>query len=451
MPEAVDLGFAVRQPPAQAIAYFRSKGYAISWDWHDVWQQSHAQAFTVAKATKLEVLRTIRQSADRAITEGITLKQFADELEPRLRKLGWWGKHVKEGPDGTAQLVQLGSHHRLKTIFRQNLASAYNAGRYREQARQAKLAIGARPYWQYVAVLDGRTRDHHRALHGKVFRHDDPIWDTIYPPNGWNCRCRVRTLSDNALNRRGLKVESSKGKLKKFEQQAAVDKTTGEVITEPAVRYVGKDATGRQVMFAPDAGFGYNPGRARPIYDLEGQLPDAIGSAGGRKVALLKPDQKTFKDYGLPSARDLAERTDLPPAPAMLPKDKSVADARRTLKRELLGEQDHRVVTTPIEVVEIHEDLLSHIIEDRSVRREQFSKFISLTLRTPDEIWLSEYQNGYFRKRYFKMFRSDKGKNFLAIVRENTDGTLLWTTFPSSARYFDRHRRGALLYKKAGG
>jgi hypothetical protein len=24
---------------------------------------------------------------------------------------------------------------------------------------------------------------------------DDPIWDTWWPPNGWNCRCQIRLLS----------------------------------------------------------------------------------------------------------------------------------------------------------------------------------------------------------------------------------------------------------------
>ena len=34
-------------------------------------------------------------------------------------------------------------------------------------------------------------REEHRALHGITLPPSDPFWDTHYPPNGWNCRCRV--------------------------------------------------------------------------------------------------------------------------------------------------------------------------------------------------------------------------------------------------------------------
>ena len=51
------------------------------------------------------------------------------------------------------------------------------------------------PYWQYVAVNDSRTRESHRKLHGRVYAADDPVWDTLYPPLDYRCRCRVRPLS----------------------------------------------------------------------------------------------------------------------------------------------------------------------------------------------------------------------------------------------------------------
>lgn len=201
MPEKIDLKFAIGLPPEKAVEYFKSKGYAFSWDWTDVWKEAHAKAFTVAKVARMDVLQDIRGMVQKAISDGITFEQFRKELEPRLKAKGWWGK-TWVGDEKGGQKVQLGSPWRLKTIFETNVQTAYMAGRYQEMMGMTDT----RPYWEYVAVLDGRTRPWHRALHGLVFRFDDPFWNKYYPPNGFKCRCRVRSLSEKNMQDRGLSV-----------------------------------------------------------------------------------------------------------------------------------------------------------------------------------------------------------------------------------------------------
>ena len=46
-------------------------------------------------------------------------------------------------------------------------------------------------YLQYRTVRDNRVRDEHKQLEGIILPIDSPVWDIIYPPNGWNCRCDV--------------------------------------------------------------------------------------------------------------------------------------------------------------------------------------------------------------------------------------------------------------------
>lgn len=66
-----------------------------------------------------------------------------------------------------------------------------------------------RPYWQYDAVNDAHTRPSHLAMDGRVFPADSEVWNTWFPPNGFRCRCTVKTLSKRQVEARGLKVEQT--------------------------------------------------------------------------------------------------------------------------------------------------------------------------------------------------------------------------------------------------
>ncbi|HOI51914.1 MAG TPA: hypothetical protein PLN02_06015, partial [Azonexus sp.] len=57
-------------PPRKAVEYLKSKGYAITWHWEELWQEAQAQAFTVAKATRLDILQDIREAVEKALAEG---------------------------------------------------------------------------------------------------------------------------------------------------------------------------------------------------------------------------------------------------------------------------------------------------------------------------------------------------------------------------------------------
>lgn len=79
-------------------------------------------------------------------------------------------------------------------------------GRHRRERQWATRRT--RPLWEYVAKVDAMSRPSHAALDGKVWRAEDPIWQTIYPPNGRGCRCRVRALTEEDVAERGLQVNT---------------------------------------------------------------------------------------------------------------------------------------------------------------------------------------------------------------------------------------------------
>ncbi|EIO6651660.1 minor capsid protein, partial [Escherichia coli] len=253
MAQGIDLGYAATLPSKEAVAYFRAKGVHISWNWFETDADVHARSFTAARVARLDVLTTLQAEVQRAVDEGISQKAFISTLTPRLQKLGWWGKQIVVDSAGNAEEVQLGSPRRLALIYNVNTRVAYNAGRYTQMMNNTDT----HPFWQYVAVMDSRTRPAHSALNGLVFRYDDPFWNTHYPPNGWNCRCRVRPLSQVRLDAMGLSVSSGQDHLSTRNVEAGVDKQTGEVREMPVTTY----SDGTRTM-TPDVGWSYNPGSA---------------------------------------------------------------------------------------------------------------------------------------------------------------------------------------------
>lgn len=211
---------AGRLAPEKAIVFFRKKGFKITWDWRETLGKANNATFTVAKAMNMDVLMDVRKMVDKALTEGITFKQFAKELEPMLVKRGWWGSQIVDG-----KRVQLGSMHRMNTIYQTNTQSAYNAGRWDTQFRDRKR----RPYLRLNEVLDPSTRATHEAVSGTVAKIDSAFWDTWTPPNGFNCRGRTQSLT-----------------LKQGQSDVTRDKKAG---------------IKRPVRSKPDKGFDNNPGK----------------------------------------------------------------------------------------------------------------------------------------------------------------------------------------------
>ncbi|MDK4535358.1 phage minor head protein [Kingella kingae] len=235
--------------PENAIAYLKQKRVDVSWDWQDMLDDAHVAAFTVAKTASMDVANDIYQAVVKAAEQGQPFKDFERELTPVLQSKGWWGKQEHPNPDmGEIQNVQLGSPYRLKTIYLTNLQSAYMAGRYAEMV----AAKDTHPYWQYVAINDKRTRETHRLLHGHVYAADDPVWDSLYPPLDYRCRCRVRPLS----RERGESQVLPSPKLETITVDIGENKHTGEQ------RYAQR--TGIRVdgqFIAPNAGFNANQGQ----------------------------------------------------------------------------------------------------------------------------------------------------------------------------------------------
>jgi SPP1 gp7 family putative phage head morphogenesis protein len=242
---SVDLSYAMGLKPDAGIKYFESKGYTIGFNWYDVEARAHDTAFTVAGILKQDILGDIRTALQKALEDGTTLADVKKNLIPLLEQKGWLGKRLVADSDGVLEGRQL-MPRRLDGIFQNNMQAAYNAGRYVEQLKNK----AARPYLERIGILDHRIRPTHYALHGFVAHIDDPIWQIIYTPDGFRCRCRVRSRSAADVGRLGLMVQSSEGRIVEVEQP------WGKNETRMVKAFKKPDGS----LYVPDAGFGHNPG-----------------------------------------------------------------------------------------------------------------------------------------------------------------------------------------------
>lgn len=167
------------KPPQfkDAVDFFRRKVPMTDAQFDRMAKRSRDRAFTVADVTNLQVLNDVWKSLDRAIDRGTDFGTWKEAVGPALRE-AWAGD--KPG--------------RLENIFRTNVQSAYNAGRWFEMNEPDTLEI--RPYFRYAALLDPRTSRICRPLDGIVLPASSVFWQNHVPPLHYQCRSTIISLTD---------------------------------------------------------------------------------------------------------------------------------------------------------------------------------------------------------------------------------------------------------------
>ena len=80
------------------------------------------------------------------------------------------------------------------------------------------------PLLEYDTVGDGRVRPEHAILDKIVRPVDDKFWLTLYPPNGWNCRCKVNQLAEGDITDLRGKSNLYENVPKEFRMNSGVDR-----------------------------------------------------------------------------------------------------------------------------------------------------------------------------------------------------------------------------------
>ena len=113
----------------------------------------------------------------------------------------------------------------VETLFRTNTQFAFSAGQWEIDTSTAMADI----LWgyEYITIGDDRVRPEHEVLDGTILPKESSEWDSIFPPNGWNCRCQaIRIYTE-------------------VKEKPPEAKEVDGVLTQPV----------------PDEGFAFNPGQ----------------------------------------------------------------------------------------------------------------------------------------------------------------------------------------------
>ena len=357
-------------PFEEAVQYWEKKTPLTKDEFGKLAETERQRAFTVSGIAKQDVLAEIHKQIGKAVKDGMSFEDF--------KKSDVWEK---------AGFKDKG--YRIDNIFRTNVQSALNAGRYERDIKSHQ------EYWQYSAVNDSRTRPTHAALDGKVFHRNDPFWQTWYPPNGYRCRCEVIALSKRQLDKEGLKPETE------WPTAEVVDKETGEV---------------RNAKMKPDPGFAGSP--AAGLAQLSPAEVDGIKDLTDRARC---PRDFADTDNCKPPLRNIDMKHVLPfKAENMMPAGLKPEKYVEAFMAEFgLDIDESRVITVP--GVRLPFVISKELFIDKQTRkwkveksgRERYVRLLAHTIIDPYEVWTVPAEvagKPMPVARLIRLFQTDNGK-----------------------------------------
>lgn len=300
-----------------------------------------------------------------------------------------------------------------RTEYETAVLTAESASNYHRLKAQSNLF----PYWRYVTAGDDRVRREHRLLDGVILPYNHELWDKIFPPNGWKCRCRVAAV---------MRHEAEGVDIMEMERRVHDYLGTPEWEMNRA------------------QGWDVNRGKTAEIFSKNQQyIRKFPGKAAKRLLELY------HYDYGLDSINKRI-------AASVTPSPVFAGDpARWFADHPFLEDYMGRRVSLRKKVFDFH-TTGSHS------GRVPLLDCVTEALRNPDEVWLNDYDKGTgdFTNLNFIKFYDGMAMNVICEVRDGEVYEVktwfpIWTSprkgaSSKSARRDDpkwRYRRGLLIKK----
>jgi SPP1 gp7 family putative phage head morphogenesis protein len=284
--------------------------------------------------------------------------------------------------------VEFNDNH-LKTEYGNAIATAQMADKWEKLQQHA--------YLEYRTVGDNRVRQAHKDLNGKVFKTTDDIWDKIWPPNDWNCRCTVIPAKQGAESDDPAQVNAKE--IKPYFQR--------------------------------------NAGKAKVIYDEQHpyfKTFEKIGQPTANAVEL-----RAKEHYNLSSVKDMYLKNDFPKFQYKTAEEVDKWFNQKAKKGTL------NVVTKDGVSVDLGSNFSSKLITKTTTDRMDRTSYAHLApnvMEHPDEIW-SHFHRGNLQTTYIKYFAEKP----IVIVVKNKAGKMEFETMHKISNP-ENKRKGVLKYRK---
>ena len=357
----------------------KSFDYGSGLDVLKPWLERNIYAFSAAKSlTELEQFRSMMTNPDGSLKP---YAQFRDEVA------------------------------RSGAVFnkRHLLAEYNNAQQSGVMARKWTELTAVSEYLEYSTAGDDRVRPKHSALDGLTLHRDSPVWNRIWPPNDWNCRCDV---------------------IPGIPQKASTDSAAGKLAKGAVEDPLFENNVGKSQVIYKDG----HPYFVRTGFK-DRQL-DAVAQYG------MKPVEKIMADAA--SLPAVAKQETVQDYLSWWDAQVKMPDTDDILLQDPLGNKvrfDSWESKKQGMKVNYFRD---HLLKKAAENRHEYAANFPDVLQNPDEVWTGK-EKGNLVHFYVKYYDDAP---YVIVVNAQKDGLLAESFYRLKEKRATQVRRGILLFRK---
>lgn len=304
-----------------------------------------------------------------------------------------------------ASQVKIFNSQWLETEYNTAVLTGEAAATYKRLKAQTDIF----PYWEYKTAGDHLVRPEHAFLEDLILPANDPRWQKLFPPNGWNCRCYIVPRLANEFDKTKLKAMRQRADSYLNSVQGKKEKATG---------------------------WGVNRAESGEVFTANQQYVRKFGGKANKDLNKLG-----YADYNLPSYAKAKKA-----ATQIMPQyEGSAAQFYEQLQEregiKVLQDYNKR----PLQVNAKNFARHSRDDKKRRAHRVQYLNALQEVLNQPDEVWINGTKlNQFYYIKYYK------GKTIVAVGDIDNKGINLttWYELAEKKQAIAKVRRGVLVYKK---